>query len=140
MRSGSVPPGIDVVANAREVKTANARERNVPGAGADLGLNGDEQRRAFEFLANGVGRSPPVDAPPLLGSANLCPSEVSDLDVKRPPHSRLLRVTRVVFATREAFFLRRRDDLAVDDEGGSAVVIERRDSEDRRHQRRWDTA
>ena len=66
-------PVVDVVANAREVKTANACEGNVPGAGADLGLNGNEQRGAFEFLANGVGRFRPVDAPPVLGGANLCP-------------------------------------------------------------------
>ena len=83
-------PVLDVVANAREVKTTNARERNVPGAGAYLGLNGDEQRGAFEFLANGVGRFRSVDAPPRFGGANLCPSEVADVGVKRrPPHSRL---------------------------------------------------
>src|SRR4029450_5440438 len=55
----------------------------------DLGLNGDEQRGAFEFLANGVGRFRSVDAPPVLGGVNLCPSEVADLDLKRSFHSRL---------------------------------------------------
>ena len=39
-------PVVDVIANTREVKTTNACERNVSGAGADLGLNGDEQRGA----------------------------------------------------------------------------------------------
>ena len=80
-------PVVDVVANAREVKTANACEE-VFGTGADLGLNGDKQRGAFEFLANSVGRLRPVDAPLVLGGANLCPSEVADLDGKRSPHSR----------------------------------------------------
>lgn len=70
-------PVVDVAAHARKVKAANAREGNVPGAGADLGLNGDEQRGALEFLANGVGRFRSVDAPPLFGGANLCPSEVA---------------------------------------------------------------
>src|SRR4029434_2720741 len=82
-------PVVDVVANAREVKTTNAPEGSVPGASADLGLNGDEQRGAFEFLANGVGRFRSVDAPPVLGGVNLCPSEVADLDLKRSFHSRL---------------------------------------------------
>jgi hypothetical protein len=58
-------PVVDVVANARELKTTNAREGNVSGPGADLGLNGDEKRSAFELLANGVGRFRSVDAPPV---------------------------------------------------------------------------
>jgi hypothetical protein len=66
-------PVVDVVANAREVKTTNACEGNVSGAGADLGLNGDEQRGAFEFLANGVGRFRRVDAPPVLGGDESVP-------------------------------------------------------------------
>jgi hypothetical protein len=41
----------------------------------------------------------------------------------------VMRKRRIVFAAREALFLRRRDDIAVDDERRGAVVIERRDSE-----------
>jgi hypothetical protein len=48
-------PGVDVIANAREVKTTTG-ERTVSGASTDFRLEGNEQRGAFEFLADGVGR------------------------------------------------------------------------------------
>lgn len=81
---------VEVVTDTREMQPTNARQREIPGAGADSRLEGDERGGAFELLANGVRRPGAVDAPPPLGRNDLRPGEVADLDVeRRTTHSRL---------------------------------------------------
>ena len=67
----------------------DARQRNIPRAGAAFRLDRDEQRGAFEFFANCVRRLRPVQTPPIFGSANLRLGKIADVDVERVGHSLL---------------------------------------------------
>ena len=80
---------VDVVPNSGEVQAANAYQREVSGACANMGLHGEKTGDSLDLLPDGVWRLRPVESPPRLGLANLFGCELADLDVQRLAHSRL---------------------------------------------------
>src|SRR5260221_6406015 len=88
---------VEIVANAREVQATYAAERDVPGARADLRLQGDQRTRPFKLRANGAGRLGSIVAPSDLRSPHLRGGEDADLDREALVHSRLRRSSRSSF-------------------------------------------
>lgn len=63
-------PVVDVIANAREPKAANAGQGHVRGTGPYVGLGRDDRGSAFNLFADGIRGFRAVETPPIFGSAN----------------------------------------------------------------------
>ena len=88
---------VQIVADSSQVHAAHAGQNHISCARADLRLNGNQSRGAIEIFSYRIRRLESVDAPPLLGGANLPGSEPADSNLERVAHSRLRSSERSCF-------------------------------------------